>query len=80
MNAEITQEITEHMVAFLGVIRKLLNGYFMIINRSSVMKQRKKTPASDEMVDKTPDKVHQELALQLSSMKMYLKKKNTICQ
>jgi hypothetical protein len=76
MAMEINQHIPQQMYALLGLNRTVPNGNLITKSLSKVMKQRKKTLASDETVDRIPAVIHQLLFLQYSSTKVYLKTLN----
>jgi hypothetical protein len=73
MAMEINQHIPQQMYALLGLNLTVPNGNLITKSLSKVMKQRKKTLASDEIVDRIPAVIHQLLFLQYSSTKLYLK-------
>jgi hypothetical protein len=60
---EISQQIPQQMYAFIGPNLTVPNGNLITKSLSNVIKQRKKTLASDEIVERTPAETHQLLFL-----------------
>jgi hypothetical protein len=60
---EINQHIPQQMYAFNGPNLTVPNGNLITKSLSNVIRQRNKTLASDDTVDKTPAVIHQLLFL-----------------
>jgi hypothetical protein len=73
---QIDQQIDTTILACLVDILKEPKGYLITRSRSIVIKQTKRTLASEETVDIIPARLHHPLLLQRSSSSMYLLKQN----
>jgi hypothetical protein len=60
---EMNQHNPQEIKAFIGPNLTVPNGNLITKSLSNVIKQRKRTLASDEIVDKTPAVIHQLLFL-----------------